>query len=77
MNILTASNSSRRVGNVAEVEYQSTDKTKTEANLQYSGKYLIRNIRHMIFNGGYNHAITLISDGYKKTKNDLIAWEKK
>ena len=75
LNILTNANSSRRVGNLAEIEYQSTDKTKAEKNKQYSGNYLIRNIRHMSFNGSYRQAVTLISDGYKETNlSTLVNW---
>lgn len=74
VNILTNPNSSRRAGNLAEIEYQSTDKSVVTKNLMYSGMYLIRNIRHAIFNGIYTQAVTLIADGYKQSKNDLITW---
>lgn len=75
INIITNSNSSRRVGHLAELEYQSEDKHKEEKNKQYSGNYLIRNIRHMIHNGMYNQVVTLIADGYKEVKIPvLIKW---
>lgn len=74
INITTNPSSSRRAGNLVELEYQSADKSVVTKNKMYSGLYLIRNIRHMIFNGIYNQAVTLIADGYKESKNDLITW---
>lgn len=75
LSLITNSNSSRRVGNLVELEYQSEDKTKPEKNKQYSGNYLIRNIRHMIQNGFYRQAVTLIADGYKEVKIPvLVKW---
>jgi hypothetical protein len=74
INIITNPNSSRRAGHLAELEYQSTDKSIVTKNKLYSGMYLIRNIRHAIFNGTYTQAVTLIADGFKESKNDLITW---
>jgi hypothetical protein len=70
----TNTNSERRVGNLCQVEYQSEDKTRVEWNKMYTGFYLIRNLRHMIFSGNYKHIITFISDGIKESKNSLIQW---
>jgi hypothetical protein len=74
INILTNPNSSRRVGNLAPLEYQSEDKTKVMQNQQLSGDYLIRSIRHACFNGVSQDVCTLVSDGFFKSNNDLITW---
>jgi hypothetical protein len=74
INIMTNPCSGRRAGHLVELEYQSANKGTPTKNLHYSGKYLIRNIRHMIFNGVYNQAVTLICDGYKETKRELVSW---
>ena len=74
VNISTNPNSSRRVGNLAEIEWQSENRTINTNNITLSGFYLIRNIRHCIFNGVYQPVLTMISDGVQQSKNDLISW---
>lgn len=74
VNIVTNPNSTRRVGKLAELEWQSENKTITSQNLQLSGWYLQRSIRHCIFNGLYSPVVTLISDGFQQSQNDLITW---
>jgi hypothetical protein len=70
----TNTNSERRVGNLCQVEYQSEDKTRAEWNKMYTGFYLIRNLRHLIYSGNYKHIVTFMSDGLKESKNNLIQW---
>lgn len=74
INISMNPSSKRRAGNICTLDYQSQDTPKTKVDKQYSGKYVIRDIRHCIFNGNYMHALTLMSDGFKQSSRDLITW---
>ena len=74
ISFMTQQNSSRRVGHTCFLEYQSEDKSQAIANKQYTGTYVIRNIRHMIFNGIYKQAVTIMNDGFYESKNDLVSW---
>lgn len=76
VNVLVNPNSTRRAGNHCLLNYQTQDQPKTGTDKQYTGEYIIRDIRHLIFNGNYRQAITMICDGYKLSKNDLIQWGK-
>lgn len=69
-------NVSRRSGNICELEYQSAEKTFVTDNKLYSGKYLIRNIRHYLQGSAFLPIITIINDGYQETKLDLVTWKK-
>lgn len=74
VNILSNPLSSRRVGHTAEIEFQSEDKSSAKYNPHYTGTYLIRNIRHMIFNGVSQQAITFITDGYMTSDAPIVSW---
>jgi hypothetical protein len=74
INISTNPNSSRRAGHLVELVYPSVNKGTPSVNLHYAGMYLIRNIRHVVTHGIYNQYITVVSDGYVQSGNDLIEW---
>jgi hypothetical protein len=74
VNLFGNPSSTRRAGNFCLLNYQTQDKPKTGTDKQYTGAYIIRDIRHCIFNGNYKQAITIICDGYKLSKNELVTW---
>lgn len=74
INVMLNANSSRRVGKLIDLEYQSENKAEVTVNKKYSGKYLIKNIRHIISGQTYQQAVSLIGDGFKETNMDVIKW---
>jgi hypothetical protein len=75
VNLLSNPTSTRRAGNVVYLNYQTQDYPKNLTDKQYTGQYVIRDIRHLIHNGNYMQAITIMNDGYKISANDLIKWK--
>jgi hypothetical protein len=72
--ILTNSLASRRVGHTADVEFQGEDKSTANMNEHYTGKFLIKKIRHMIYKGTSEQLVTFIADGYMKSKASIVGW---
>lgn len=66
----------RRIGHIVKVIYPSIDESdeRVKENKEFTGYYLIRNIRHVFRGNEYMQALTLISDGYKESKADFVAW---
>ena len=73
-NIFSNPLSERRVGHLVSLNYPTQDTPKTNTVKQYTGKYIIKHLKHIIINGNYKQAITLICDGYKQSSADLIKW---
>ena len=67
-------NSTRRVGKLVDLEFQSSNKSEKGINRKYSGTYLMKNIRHIISGNTYQQAVSLIGDGFKQTSLDVLAW---
>ena len=74
INVLTNASSSRRVGKLVDLEFQSEDKSQIAFNKKYSGTYLMKNIRHILIRDTYQQVISLISDGFVETKLDVVKW---
>ena len=74
VNILSNPLSERRVGNLVSLKYPTQDTPKTDTVKQYSGKYVIKHMKHFIVGSNYRQAITLICDGYKESNSNLIKW---
>ena len=65
----------KRAGRLVRISFPSSDEAKTSENKQYSGTYLIRNIRHTISGMEYGNVMTVVSDGYKEIdRADMIDW---
>lgn len=75
INMLTNPASNRRIGNLCKLDYQSQDVPKSKTDAQYTGDYVIRDIRHAIFNSGYSQIITIIGDGFKMSTRQLVEWK--
>lgn len=88
INISSNASSSRRAGQIAQVDIPSIREhvkadTKTQnakykdQHKHFKGKMLIRDIRHIIVNETYNQIISLVLDGYYDYKNSEPAdWKK-
>jgi hypothetical protein len=76
-NVFANPNSSRRAGMMCLLKYQTQSQPKTGTDKQYTGYYIIRDIRHIMFNGVYKQAVSMICDGYKLSNNNLITWGSK
>lgn len=74
INLFMNASSTRRVGNICTLNYQSQNSPKNITDKQYTGKYVIRDIRHMIVSGNYHHVITIMCDGFKLSTRDLVKW---
>lgn len=74
INVMLNANSTRRVGKLVDLEFQSSNKSEKGINRKYSGTYLMKNIRHIISGNTYQQAVSLIGDGFKQTSLDVLAW---
>lgn len=75
INLLVNPTSIRRVGALCKLDYQSQDRPKTKTDGQYTGDYVIRDIRHSINSGSYFQVLTIIGDGFKMSERNLIKWK--
>jgi len=76
INVVMNPSSDRKVGGLCKLDYHSQDMSRDKTDKQYTGEYVIRDIRHSIIGNVYTQVITLICDGFKMSTRELIKWKK-
>lgn len=77
LNFLLPGATNRSVGQLVKVNFPSVNSNSDETarNKQLEGKYLIRDIQHILTNDVFQQAITVVSDGlYNTDRTDLVNW---
>ena len=65
----------KRVGKLVKLIYPTVDDKITGENQQYTGTFLIKNIRHAIQGMQYLNAVTFVADGFKTIeRDDMVEW---
>ena len=63
----------KRAGRLIQIQYPSIDDGRTAENKNFSGWYLIKNVRHSIQGMQYKNTISLVSNAYKNIERiDMI-----